>query len=119
MRLEIIFIWVAIFISCNSEKRVAGKAPFDYVPTMTNRQLTDAYVRTSDSLLDVIEKQDSIIASMLIPDPTIFEMRNGILVFKSRVAFDSVNVRRWLWVGEIIDTSFHVELPLDSIKVKQ
>lgn len=67
---------------------------------MTNRELTDSLVKVSNELNEIKK-------TMLMPDPSIFEMRNGYLVFKSRVAFDSVQVKEWLYVGIIKDTIDH------------
>ena len=105
MRVYIITIGL-LFFSCNSVRRtISGR---EFTPTMTNRQLTDSLVKVSTELSEIKEV-------MLMPDPSIFEMRNGLLVFKSRVVFDSVQIRGWLFVG--VDTSFHVELPFDTLRL--
>jgi hypothetical protein len=96
-----------LFFSCNSGKKVV-KMGRDFTPTMSNRELTDSLVKVSNELTEIKEV-------MLMPDPSIFEMRNGFLVFKTMVVFDSVQVKGWLFVGK--DTSFHVELPLDTLRL--
>jgi len=106
VRVFIIIIGL-LFFSCNNAKK-ALTSNRDFTPTMTNRQLTDSLVKVSNEMNDIKEV-------MLMPDPSIFEMRNGFLVFKSRVVFDSVQVKGWLFVG--VDTSFHVELPFDTLRL--
>jgi hypothetical protein len=106
VRVAIITIGL-LFFSCNNAKKVTISRR-DFTPTMTNRQLTDSLVKVSTELNDIKEV-------MLMPDPSVFEMRDGFLVFKSKVVFDSVQIKGWLFVG--VDTSFHVELPLDSLRL--
>lgn len=90
-------ISAVLVYSCTIVKGAIGR---DDPPIMTNRQLTDSLVKVSNEL-------NAIKKTMLMPDPSMFEMRNGLLVFKSRVAFDSLQVKGWLYVGVIKDTIDH------------
>jgi hypothetical protein len=98
VRVAIITIGL-LFFSCNNVKKATTSAR-EFTPTMSNRQLTDSLVKVSTELNDIKEV-------MLIPDPSVFEMRNGVLVFKSMVVFDSVQVKGWLFVGLMKDTTIN------------